>query len=259
MEAVLKALPDFHPARRPLRSIYEKVVRTKSQVKRGVINSEQARKRLFGYTDELNRITDQHPFVDFLLSKDESVLLANQKQLKKFLTEQKERGNLLEDFEVASGYDRATSDRGVESRKKIPRQQPQSTEAGNLVHYQRKGSRNAEALREQLGHATIPPQFEAEIRAGDIITLDKLPNNLQAEIPLGVTARADRITPLVDSTQRIVYELKPNTPNAITKGLKQVIRYTRLANDQKIGGFNDWRGVVVVYDAEKAKAFIPRY
>ena len=45
----------------------------------------------------------------------------------------------------------------------------------------------------------------------------------------------------VDFTNRIIYELKPNNPQAISRGLRQLNRYTQAASEQ-FGG--TWTGVV---------------
>lgn len=134
------------------------------------------------------------------------------------------------------------------------RPQRQSTEAGNLVH----ARRNAEALRAELGGAPIPGQFAADAAAGDIITLDRLPDDLLAEVPLGVTSRPDRATRLVNEADAVIYELKPNTVSGINAGMEQGLRYRNLANSQSWNGRNDWRTVIVVYDAVRAREFIPR-
>lgn len=141
----------------------------------------------------------------------------------------------------------------AEARKPGGRQQQVSTEAGNLVH----SRRNAEALRDQLGNAPIPRQFDADVAAGNIITLDRMPDNLLAEVPLGVTSRVDRITRVQDAAEGIIYDLKPNTIGAINDGFEQLMRYVNLANAQRWGGRTNWRGVIVVYDAARARAFIP--
>lgn len=132
-----------------------------------------------------------------------------------------------------------------------------STEAGQLVHTVRGDVRYAEALREQLGNAPVPGQFADDVQAGRIITLDKLPDRLLAEETLGITSRVDRITRVVDEATGIIYELKPNTENSIKKGFNQGQGYANLVNSQRRGGRTDWRAVVVVYDAAKARAFVP--
>ncbi len=142
----------------------------------------------------------------------------------------------------------------LSTRQTPGRPEPHVTEAGNLVH----GGRNAEALRRELGSAPIPNQFTAEVAAGDIITLDQLPDGLLAEVPLGVTSRVDRITHLLGHADGIIYDLKPNTIGSINEGLEQLLRYVNLANAQRWGGRADWRGVIVVYDTVRARAFVPR-
>jgi hypothetical protein len=133
------------------------------------------------------------------------------------------------------------------------RPQQQSTEAGNLVH----NRRNAEALREELGHAPVPDRFAADVAAGKLMTLNRMPDNLLAEVPLGVTRRTDRIT-IPNAAEGIIYELKPNTESGILRGFEQVLEYVNLANNRAFNGRTNWRGVVVVYDAARARAFIPR-
>ena len=48
-----------------------------------------------------------------------------------------------------------------------------------------------------------------------------------------------------DFENRIIYELKPNNPRAIARGMKQLERYVAVAN-QKFGG--EWTGVLKLYD-----------
>ena len=49
----------------------------------------------------------------------------------------------------------------------------------------------------------------------------------------------------IDYSNRIIYELKPNNPQAIARGLKQLNRYVSVAN-QELGG--TWTGVLKLYD-----------
>jgi len=49
----------------------------------------------------------------------------------------------------------------------------------------------------------------------------------------------------IDFDNHIIYELKPNNPQAISRGVKQLNRYTAAAN-QQYGG--SWTGVLKLYD-----------
>ena len=49
----------------------------------------------------------------------------------------------------------------------------------------------------------------------------------------------------IDFTNHIIYELKPNNPQAIARGLRQLNRYVTVAT-QQFGG--TWIGVLKLYD-----------
>ena len=49
----------------------------------------------------------------------------------------------------------------------------------------------------------------------------------------------------IDFNNRIIYELKPNNPQAIARGINQLNRYTAAAS-QQYGG--TWTGVLKIYD-----------
>ena len=49
----------------------------------------------------------------------------------------------------------------------------------------------------------------------------------------------------IDFNNHIIYELKPNNPQAIARGLSQLNRYTSAAS-QQFGG--EWTGVLRLYD-----------
>lgn len=59
---------------------------------------------------------------------------------------------------------------------------------------------------------------------------------VEKEITIGPGARVDGI----DYTRKIVYELKPNNPRAINRGIKQLVRYLDILGD-------DWIGVLITY------------
>ena len=61
------------------------------------------------------------------------------------------------------------------------------------------------------------------------------------EVTIAPKCRVDGI----DFNNRIIYELKPNNPQAIARGLRQLDRYTTAAS-QQYGG--DWTGVLKLYD-----------
>lgn len=62
--------------------------------------------------------------------------------------------------------------------------------------------------------------------------------NVEKEVTIAPGARVDGI----DFTNNIVYELKPNNPRAILRGLQQLTRYLSIL------GEDDWAGVWVLYD-----------
>ena len=111
---------------------------------------------------------------------------------------------------------------------------------------------HAEALRGVLGNPQIPPRFNNEVLSGKVIPLSKLPDHLEPEVWIGVLSRADRMG------DGIVFELKPNSPGAIAKGLKYLEGRVKLLNDSAHMGRTDWRGIVVVYDKAAAKLFVRR-
>lgn len=60
---------------------------------------------------------------------------------------------------------------------------------------------------------------------------------VEKEQVIGPGARVDGI----DRVNHIVYELKPNNPNAIRRGLNQLDRYLDIL------GAEDWVGILVLY------------
>lgn len=61
---------------------------------------------------------------------------------------------------------------------------------------------------------------------------------VEKEVKIGTGARVDGL----DVINKIVYELKPNNPRAIQRGLRQLDRYLGIL------GADDWAGVLVLYD-----------
>jgi hypothetical protein len=166
--------------------------------------------------------------------------------------ERQERFHSGLEQEMSTGLGRSVVDKPGGSRIRI------ETETGQLVHQlnqvpSRTPTHYAEALRNQIGNPSIPPRFDAHVNSGEIMPLANLPNDLLAEVVLGVTSRTDRIARIGG----IIYDLKPNTVGSIKKGLKRMKEYVSLANKMKFDGRTDWRGVIVVYDAAKARQYIP--
>ena len=113
-----------------------------------------------------------------------------------------------------------------------------------------------EPLGEELSPRTIPPEFARLVAEKKIIKFHEMPTGLRHEQWLGVDSRADRVG-------AVIYEIKPNNSEQIKKGLEQIDRYVRLANNTeyegRLGylGRRDWTGVVVVYSMWKAKKYVP--
>jgi hypothetical protein len=146
--------------------------------------------------------------------------------------------------EGPAGQSARAPEPGLSDRPTPGGRQPRRFERGNFAH------RWLEVLRDKLTTKDIPPRFAEEVRSGKIISVDKMPDGLRAEVELGDTARADRVG-------HVIYEVKPNTEESIAAGLKRVDEYARLASSRKLDGRTDWVGVVVVYDAAAAATYIP--
>ncbi|HEX3016256.1 MAG TPA: DNRLRE domain-containing protein [Caproicibacter sp.] len=92
------------------------------------------------------------------------------------------------------------------------------------------------------GKGTQNPKVKAAVQKGQAMhkQMDYGPGTLK-EITIAPKCRVDGI----DFSNRIIYELKPNNPQAISRGLKQLDRYTTAAS-QQYGG--EWTGVLKLYD-----------
>ncbi|MGN0533475.1 MAG: RHS repeat-associated core domain-containing protein [Eubacterium sp.] len=92
------------------------------------------------------------------------------------------------------------------------------------------------------GRGTLNPKVKSAIERGKEMhmQMDYGPG-VQKEVAIAKGCRVDGI----DFNNKIIYELKPNNPQAIAKGMKQLERYTTAAN-QSYGG--EWTGVLKLYD-----------
>ena len=92
------------------------------------------------------------------------------------------------------------------------------------------------------GKGTQNPKVKAAVQKGQAMhkQMDYGPGVLK-EKPIAPGCRVDGI----DIDNRIIYELKPNNPQAIARGMKQLDRYTSAASEQ-FGG--KWTGVLKLYD-----------
>lgn len=92
------------------------------------------------------------------------------------------------------------------------------------------------------GKGTQNPKVKAAAQKGQIMheEMDYGPGVLK-EQKIAKGCRVDGI----DFDKHIIYELKPNNPRAIVRGMKQLDRYT-LAAKQEFGG--EWKGVLKLYD-----------
>lgn len=92
------------------------------------------------------------------------------------------------------------------------------------------------------GRGTLNPKVKSAIERGKEMhmQMDYGPG-VQKEVTIAKGCRVDGI----DFNNKIIYELKPNNPQAIAKGMKQLERYTTAAN-QSYGG--EWTGVLKLYD-----------
>ena len=92
------------------------------------------------------------------------------------------------------------------------------------------------------GKGTQNPKVKAAVQKGQAMhkQMDYGPGVLK-EQTIAPGCRVDGI----DFNNRIIYELKPNNPQAITRGMSQLNRYTSAAS-QQFGG--TWTGVLKLYD-----------
>ena len=92
------------------------------------------------------------------------------------------------------------------------------------------------------GRGTQNPKVKAAVQRGQEMhkVMDYGPG-VKKEISIAPGCRVDGI----DFNNRIIYELKPNNPQAIARGIKQLNRYTEAAK-QQYGG--TWTGVLKLYD-----------
>ena len=92
------------------------------------------------------------------------------------------------------------------------------------------------------GRGTQNPKVKAAVQKGQVMhkQMDYEPGVLK-EQTIAPGCRVDGI----DFNNRIIYELKPNNPQAIARGMNQLNRYTSAAS-QQFGG--TWTGVLKLYD-----------
>ena len=92
------------------------------------------------------------------------------------------------------------------------------------------------------GKGTQNSKVKAAVQKGQAMhkQMDYGPGVLK-EQPIAPGCRVDGI----DFNNRIIYELKPNNPQAIARGMNQLNRYTSAAR-QQFGG--TWTGVLKLYD-----------
>ena len=92
------------------------------------------------------------------------------------------------------------------------------------------------------GRGTQNPKVKAAVQKGQAMhkQMDYGPGVLK-EKTIAPGCRVDGI----DFNNRIIYELKPNNPQAIARGISQLNRYTKAAS-QQYGG--EWMGVLKLYD-----------
>ena len=108
---------------------------------------------------------------------------------------------------------------------------------GLSAHSSNKGSNSSSSGRE-----TQNPKVRAAIEKGQ--AMHKQMNygpGTQKEVGINPRCRVDGI----DFKNRIIYELKPNNPQAIARGLRQLDIYKNAAGEQ-YGG--EWTGVLKLYD-----------
>ncbi len=91
------------------------------------------------------------------------------------------------------------------------------------------------------GKGTQNPKVNAAVQRGKAMhnQMDYGPGTVK-EFRINPKCRVDGI----DMTNRIIYELKPNNPQAIARGLSQLARYTAAASE-RFGG--EWTGVLKLY------------
>jgi hypothetical protein len=92
------------------------------------------------------------------------------------------------------------------------------------------------------GKGTQNPKVKAAVQKGQAMhkQMDYGPGVLK-EQTIAPGCRVDGI----DFSNRIIYELKPNNPQAIARGINQLNRYTSVAKE-RFGG--KWMGVLKLYD-----------
>ena len=94
----------------------------------------------------------------------------------------------------------------------------------------------------EIGKGMQNPQVRAAVQRGQ--AMHKQMNygpGVVKEVTIAPGCRVDGI----DFSNHIIYELKPNNPQAIARGMRQLERYVSAAN-QQYGG--EWTGVLRLYD-----------
>ena len=94
----------------------------------------------------------------------------------------------------------------------------------------------------ELGKGMQNPQVRAAVQRGQ--AMHKQMNygpGVVKEVTIAPGCRVDGI----DFSNHIIYELKPNNPQAVARGMRQLERYVNAAN-QQYGG--EWTGVLRLYD-----------
>ena len=110
--------------------------------------------------------------------------------------------------------------------------------AGGSAYLSTRGSTSSTSS----GKGTQNPKVKAAVQKGQAMhkQMDYGPGVLK-EQKIAPGCRVDGI----DFNNKIIYELKPNNPQAISRGLAQLERYTTAAS-QQYGG--EWTGVLKLYD-----------
>jgi hypothetical protein len=226
LEAVIAALPRNHPFRDAVRDMLKNARNASRQLKLGQLTEEQADAVARGLSERIARLSNDSQHFTALMNTDPALLKAHAAAIRRRLADaMREQATQL-----AIQGERQAANRGA-SRGREPTEEPETRspiETDILGGFNIQNVARPTQRRQRI-------QFDAGIfsHTNAEALVPGLPRGLDPEVtmvlPGGDIGRADRVRFIYDvegdAIGAHVYEIKPNTPEQIAKGEKQVEGY----------------------------------